>query len=85
MTATQPNRRSRQPDRVRVAGHDPARDPDSVRAVIGVTGQLSAVDNLLTGEENLILVADLHHLGRTRGRHAGRWRGARGGRAAGDR
>jgi ABC-2 type transport system ATP-binding protein len=53
---------------VRVAGHDLARDPDSVRAVIGVTGQFSAVDNLLTGEENLILMADLHHLGRGEGR-----------------
>jgi ABC-2 type transport system ATP-binding protein len=39
---------------VRVAGHDLAREPDSVRAAIGVTGQFSAVDNLLTGEENLI-------------------------------
>jgi hypothetical protein len=47
---------------LRVAGHDPAGDPDAVRAAIGVTGQFSAVDNLLTGEENLILMADLHHL-----------------------
>src|SRR3954447_23525912 len=53
---------------VRVAGHDLARDPDSVRALIGVTGQFSAVDKLLTGEENLILMADLHHLGRAEGR-----------------
>jgi len=52
----------------RVAGHDLARDPDSVRAAIGVTGQFSAVDNLLTGEENLILMADLHHLSRGEGR-----------------
>src|SRR5437879_6756205 len=37
----------------RVAGHDLAREPDAVRAAIGVTGQFSAVDNLLTGEENL--------------------------------
>jgi ABC-2 type transport system ATP-binding protein len=37
-----------------VAGHDLARDPDAVRAAIGVTGQFSAVDNLLTGQENLI-------------------------------
>jgi ABC-2 type transport system ATP-binding protein len=51
-----------------VAGHDLARDPDAVRAAIGVTGQFSAVDNLLTGQENLILMADLHHLGRTEGR-----------------
>jgi len=53
---------------VRVAGHDLARDPDAVRAAIGVTGQFSAVDTLLTGEENLILMADLHHLGRGEGR-----------------
>ena len=53
---------------VRVAGHDAARDPDAVRAAIGVTGQFSAVDNLLTGEENLVLMADLHHLGRAEGR-----------------
>ncbi len=53
---------------VRVAGHDLARDPGAVRAAIGVTGQFSAVDNLLTGAENLILMADLHHLGRAEGR-----------------
>ena len=53
---------------VRVAGHDPAHEPDAVRAAIGVTGQFSAVDNLLTGEENLLLMADLHHLGRREGR-----------------
>src|SRR2546430_819180 len=53
---------------VRVAGHDLAREPDEVRAAIGVTGQFSAVDNLLTGEENLMLMADLHHLGRAEGR-----------------
>ena len=53
---------------VRVAGHDLAREPDAVRAAIGVTGQFSAVDNLLTGEENLLLMADLHHLGRGEGR-----------------
>src|SRR5437764_2666808 len=53
---------------VRVAGHDPLREPDVVRAAIGVTGQFSAVDNLLTGEENLLLMADLHHLSRSEGR-----------------
>ena len=53
---------------LRVAGADPSRDPDAVRAAIGVTGQFSAVDNLLTGRENLILMADLHHLGRAEGR-----------------
>jgi ABC-2 type transport system ATP-binding protein len=51
-----------------VAGHDLAADPNAVRAAIGVTGQFSAVDKLLTGEENLILMADLHHLGRAEGR-----------------
>jgi ABC-2 type transport system ATP-binding protein len=53
---------------VRVAGHDPAREPDAVRRVIGVTGQFSAVDGLLTGEENLSLMADLNHLEREEGR-----------------
>jgi ABC-2 type transport system ATP-binding protein len=53
---------------VQIAGHDVARDPDAVRAAIGVTGQLTAVDNLLTGEENLLLMADLRHLDRAEGR-----------------
>jgi ABC-2 type transport system ATP-binding protein len=53
---------------VRVAGHDLVREPDAIRAAIGVTGQFSALDGLLTGAENLILMADLHHLGRTEGR-----------------
>ncbi len=52
---------------VRVAGHDVLRDPNGVRAAIGVTGQFSALDDLLTGEENLRLMADLHHLGRRAG------------------
>ncbi|HTJ32357.1 MAG TPA: ATP-binding cassette domain-containing protein [Dactylosporangium sp.] len=52
----------------RIAGHDLAAEPDAVRAAIGVTGQFSAVDNLLTGRENLALMADLHHLGRAAGR-----------------
>jgi ABC-2 type transport system ATP-binding protein len=53
---------------VTVAGHDLARDPEAVRASIGVTGQYSAVDKLLTGEENLHLMTDLHHLPRREGR-----------------
>ncbi|MFE9694189.1 ATP-binding cassette domain-containing protein [Micromonospora sp. NPDC005806] len=53
---------------VQIAGHDLAREPDAVRAAIGVTGQFSAVDKLLTGEENLRLMADLHHLARGDGR-----------------
>ena len=51
-----------------VAGHDVAREPDAVRAVIGVTGQFSAVDKLFTGEENLQLMADLRHLEKAEGR-----------------
>ena len=51
-----------------VGGHDVAEDPDAVRGVIGVTGQFSAVDGLLTGEENLRLMADLRHLGRQGGK-----------------
>ena len=52
---------------VLVAGHDPTTDPDDVRRAIGVTGQFSAVDGLLTAEENLRLIADLCHLGRVEG------------------
>ncbi|MEU5037157.1 ATP-binding cassette domain-containing protein [Streptomyces rubiginosohelvolus] len=51
-----------------VAGHDLATDPQSVRAAIGVTGQFSAVDGLITGEENMLLMADLHHLPKREGR-----------------
>jgi ABC-2 type transport system ATP-binding protein len=50
---------------LRVDGHDVRDDPDGVRAAIGVTGQFSAVDELLTGEENLRLMADLNHLDRS--------------------
>ncbi|MFB4318064.1 ATP-binding cassette domain-containing protein, partial [Actinomadura sp. 21ATH] len=53
---------------VTVAGFDLNRQPDDVRGAIGVTGQYSAVDKLLTGQENLLLMADLHHLSRTDGR-----------------
>jgi ABC-2 type transport system ATP-binding protein len=49
-----------------VAGADVRRDPDGVRAAIGLTGQFSAVDGLLTGEENLLLMARLRHLGEKR-------------------
>jgi ABC-2 type transport system ATP-binding protein len=53
---------------IRVGGFDALREPQRVRSLIGVTGQFSAVDNLLNGEENLILMADLHHLDRSAGR-----------------
>ncbi|WP_283135844.1 ATP-binding cassette domain-containing protein [Rhizohabitans arisaemae] len=56
-----------------VAGHDLAVNPKGVRAAIGVTGQFASVDNLLTGEENLLMMADLLHLPKTEGRRiAGR-------------
>jgi ABC-2 type transport system ATP-binding protein len=45
-----------------VLGHDLRGEAGAVRALIGVTGQLSAVDNLLTGEENLNLMGRLLHL-----------------------
>ncbi|MGK5446506.1 ATP-binding cassette domain-containing protein [Streptomyces radiopugnans] len=54
--------------RAQVAGHDIATSPQAVRAAIGVTGQFSAVDGLITGEENMLLMADLHHLPRREGR-----------------
>jgi ABC-2 type transport system ATP-binding protein len=49
-----------------VNGSDVVRDQDGVRAAIGLTGQFSAVDGLLTGEENLLLMARLRHLGAKR-------------------
>ncbi|MEV4924437.1 ATP-binding cassette domain-containing protein [Streptomyces roseoverticillatus] len=53
---------------IHVGGHDLARAPQAVRSAIGVTGQFSAVDGLITGEENMLLMADLHHLSRREGR-----------------
>ncbi|MCC9705263.1 ATP-binding cassette domain-containing protein [Streptomyces sp. MNU76] len=49
---------------IRVGGHQ---HPQAIRSVIGVTGQFSAVDGLITGEENMLLMADLHHLSRKEG------------------
>ncbi|CAN5402984.1 daunorubicin resistance protein DrrA family ABC transporter ATP-binding protein [soil metagenome] len=46
-----------------VNGFDVVQDAGQVRAAIGLTGQFSAVDGLLTGEENLLLMARLRHLG----------------------
>ncbi|MYS75963.1 ATP-binding cassette domain-containing protein, partial [Streptomyces sp. SID5926] len=53
---------------IRVGGHDLATAPQAVRGAIGVTGQFSAVDGLITGEENMLLMADLHHLPRREGK-----------------
>ncbi|MFD3814086.1 ATP-binding cassette domain-containing protein [Streptomyces rubiginosohelvolus] len=53
---------------IRVGGHDLATEAQAIRASIGVTGQFSAVDGLITGEENMLLMADLHHLPKAEGR-----------------
>nr|BFE82081.1 daunorubicin resistance protein DrrA family ABC transporter ATP-binding protein [Planobispora longispora] len=54
--------------KVLVAGHDVVTEAKAVRAAIGVTGQFASVDNLLTGRENLLMMADLLHLPKTEGR-----------------
>ena len=51
-----------------IAGKELAKEPDAVRAAIGVTGQFAAVDGLLTGLENLVLMGKLHHLGKRESR-----------------
>ena len=53
---------------VRIAGHDVETETKEVRAVIGVTGQFAAVDELLTGQENLRMMADLKGVGSAEGR-----------------
>ncbi|MCZ4125418.1 ATP-binding cassette domain-containing protein [Streptomyces sp. H39-S7] len=50
--------------RARVAGYDVTEQPAEVRKRIGLTGQYAAVDELLTGRENLTLIGRLHRLGR---------------------
>lgn len=47
---------------VLVEGHNVKTDPDAVRGVIGLTGQSAAVDELLTGRENLVMMGRLYHL-----------------------
>jgi ABC-2 type transport system ATP-binding protein len=49
---------------VRVAGHDPISEPGRVRELIGLAGQHAAVDDDLTGRENLFILGLMHHLGR---------------------
>ncbi|MFG2822674.1 ATP-binding cassette domain-containing protein [Kitasatospora sp. NPDC048365] len=58
------------PDRgtARVAGHDVLREPAEVRRRIGLAGQHAALDEGLTGRDNLDLLARLHHLGAARAR-----------------
>ena len=47
---------------VQVNGHDVITEADKVRAVIGLTGQAAAVDELLTGRENLVMMGQLYRL-----------------------
>lgn len=47
---------------VAVEGFDVAKSPDKVRAVIGLTGQSAAVDEILTGRENLVMMGQLYRL-----------------------
>jgi ABC-2 type transport system ATP-binding protein len=54
--------------RVVVAGHEVVTETRAVRAAVGVTGQFASVDDLLTGRENLLMMADLLHLPRAEGR-----------------
>lgn len=53
---------------VEIAGLDPRTDRTEICAQIGLTGQFAAVDTLLTGRENLTMVARLRHLSRTAAR-----------------
>jgi ABC-2 type transport system ATP-binding protein len=53
---------------VRIGGYDIATEANAVRGLIGLTGQVSAVDGQFTGEENLRLMADLSHLPKNAGR-----------------
>ena len=48
-----------------VAGIDVAKHPDKVRELIGLSGQYAAVDETLTGWDNLVMFGRLYHLGKT--------------------
>jgi ABC-2 type transport system ATP-binding protein len=50
--------------RATVGGHDIRTDPTAVRRSIGLAAQDATVDGLLTGRENLIMIGELHHIGR---------------------
>ncbi|AKM80418.1 TPA: DUF4162 domain-containing protein [Candidatus Saccharibacteria bacterium] len=47
---------------VSIEGHDVRSEADDVRSVIGLTGQSAAVDEMLTGRENLVMMGRLYHL-----------------------
>ncbi|RAY14499.1 daunorubicin/doxorubicin resistance ABC transporter ATP-binding protein DrrA [Actinomadura craniellae] len=52
----------------RIAGHDVVREADRVRGLIGLAGQYAAVDEKLTGRDNLRMFGRLHHLSRAAAR-----------------
>jgi ABC-2 type transport system ATP-binding protein len=52
----------------RVCGHDVVKEAAAVRSMIGLSGQFAAVDDLLTGRENLEMLGELYHLRRQRAR-----------------
>ena len=54
--------------RAQVAGHDVVRDPVRLRSAIGLAGQFAAVDDTLTGRENIEMVGRLYHLGKAEAR-----------------
>ncbi len=54
---------------VKVGGIDVLRHPQSVREIIGLAGQNAAVDELLTGRENLVMVGQLYHISRRQAKH----------------
>jgi ABC-2 type transport system ATP-binding protein len=47
-----------------VAGIDVIKNPEKVREVIGLSGQYAAVDEILTGYDNLVMFGELYHLGK---------------------
>jgi ABC-2 type transport system ATP-binding protein len=55
-----------------VAGADVRTNPDAVRKQIGLSGQYAAVDEHLTGYENLDMIGRLYHLGRSRSKQRAR-------------
>ena len=56
---------------VTVGGFDVLRSPTQVRRLISLTSQDTAIDELLTGEENLLMMGRLRHLGRAEARARG--------------
>jgi len=52
-----------------IVGHSVFREPATVRSLLGLAGQYPAVDEILTGRENLQMVGRLYHMGRSEARH----------------